>query len=248
MPGRRAACAARSQRAIDHGDLPREIGFGRFPGWGLPLHFQCPSAERLVRRAAHSRSPRLLRPVGGAPVSAPRLPTALYPTCRGPLPRNGVSDGTSDTALYARRRYAHPVNEATISPIESEDVRESLVRFRTRFLTYLGVWLLAALAFEVALQPEGLTETYLTPLQQRLQWPLYTPLMVFFGLSQALSTPRDVPQYLFWLFVAVFLFHALLVLRRVRLPVFAALIGLQALTLAVGVAYFVHFSRLPDGP
>jgi hypothetical protein len=103
-PGRRPACAPRSLRAIAQGDLPPEIGFGRFAGWGLPLHFQCPSAERLVHKAARSRSPRLLRPVDGAPVSTPRLrPTALYPTCRAPTPRNGASDGTSDTALYVRR-------------------------------------------------------------------------------------------------------------------------------------------------
>jgi hypothetical protein len=116
-----------------------------------------------------------------------------------------------------------------------------------RLLIYLAVWLLAALAFEALLRPQGFTETHLTPLQQRLQWLFATPLMVFFGLAQALLTPRDIPQSFFWLCVTVFLAHAIMVLRRTQLPMFATLIGLQALTLAGGVAYFIHFSRLPDG-
>jgi hypothetical protein len=140
------------------------------------------------------------------------------------------------------------VNEATLSPTESDSVPKNRIRFRTRLLGYLAVWLLAALAFEAFLRPQGFTETHLTPLQQRLQWPLATPLMVFFGLAQALTIPRDIPQSFFWLCVTVFLAHAIMVLRCTQFPMFATLMGLQALTLAVGVAYFVHFSRLPDGP
>ena len=140
------------------------------------------------------------------------------------------------------------MNEAVIRTKHSDTASRCGVRFRMRFLIYLAVWLLAAVAFEIFLRPEGLTETHLTPLQQRLLWPLYTPLLVFFGLAQAVSTPRDIPQSFFWVVVALLVAHAALTLSRNRPIVFAALIGVQALTLAVAVTCFIHFSRLPHGP
>ncbi len=140
------------------------------------------------------------------------------------------------------------MNEAAISPTQKQVAPEYRIRFRVRLAIYLCVWLLAVLAFEGFLRPEGLTETHLSPLQQRLQWPLYTPLMVFFGLGQALSTPSDTPQFYFWICLILFLAHAALSLTRTHLASFSILIGVQTATIAVAVSYFIHFSRLPTGP
>lgn len=97
------------------------------------------------------------------------------------------------------------------------------VRFRSRLLIYFALWLLAALAFQIFLQPQGLTETHLTPIQQRISWPLYTPFMSVVGLAQAVTWP-DFPKALAVFVAAVcFALHAILALACARRSWYIAL-------------------------
>src|SRR5215218_10227701 len=95
-----------------------------------------------------------------------------------------------------------------------DPVPQHQVRFSRRLAIYLSVWLLAALALEVFLRPEGLTETSASPLEQRLWLPIYTPLMVILGLAQAATWPRD--HFAHWAVAAAFicfLVHGIFTLR-----------------------------------
>ena len=125
---------------------------------------------------------------------------------------------------------------------------ENNVRFSTRILIYFAVWMVAVLAFEIGLEPEGLTETTLTPLQQRLELLIYAPVMVLAGLAEAISAsaPDEFAQLFFWFFAGVFLVHAIGVLFAPS-RLFVYLIGLQLLALAAGVACFINFSRASQG-
>ena len=58
-----------------------------------------------------------------------------------------------------------------------------------RCIAFALLWSLAILAFEIFLMPEGLTETDLSAFQQRVSWPLYTPVMASLGLARALVSP-----------------------------------------------------------
>lgn len=129
------------------------------------------------------------------------------------------------------------------SPTESDAVRGNPIHLHTRLLVYLAVWLLAALAIQVFLQPEGLTVTFLTPSQQRVEWLLFTPFMVYWGLEHHFS----LPQYSFWLFVAIVIAHGIQTLRCTQFLAFAVLIGLQVVTVASAVVFFIQRWRLPVG-
>lgn len=122
------------------------------------------------------------------------------------------------------------------------------VRFRRRLFIYIALWLLAALAFQVFLRPLGLTETDLTPIQQRIRWPLYTPLMAVIGLAQAGTWPAN-PQAIAGIAAAaVFVLHAVSMLTRARPRSLIALAAAHALLLALAVIYYVRWSQLPSGP
>lgn len=128
--------------------------------------------------------------------------------------------------------------------------------FSRRFAAYLAVWILAAVAFEVLLKPEGLTETDLTEFQQRLRWPLHTPLMVLLGIWQAIgwsitsfgavrgdfaAACVGLAGFLWLLAVAA------LVLKRNRLPTFASMLVVHAVTVGIGVFFFLQLAREPSG-
>jgi hypothetical protein len=125
---------------------------------------------------------------------------------------------------------------------ESHDAPRRSLHVETRLAIYLAVWILAVLAFELFLRVEGRTENFLSPAEQRLRWPLFTPVMVIFGVMHSVSSRGEMSQAFFWLVGALFLAHAILTLRCTRPNVFAVLIGLQAVTVAFGVAHFIHFS------
>jgi len=128
-----------------------------------------------------------------------------------------------------------------------ETPREPRVRLSTRLLVYFSSWLLVAVAFQPFLQPEGPTESALSPTQQRLLWPLYTPLMVVVGLVQVVTGPGHFPGWAPWVVVAGLAVHFIMAMTRARRLSFAAFTGIQILVLAVGVLYFVRQSHLPSG-
>src|SRR6187401_283957 len=108
------------------------------------------------------------------------------------------------------------MNETAKSLPQIDATPECCVRLRHRLLIYFAVWLLAALAFQIFLQPLGLTETDLTPIEERIRWPLYTPIMAVFGLAEAATWPRS-PQALAGISaLAAFVLHAVVALTRVR--------------------------------
>jgi hypothetical protein len=142
------------------------------------------------------------------------------------------------------------MNEAAMSLPQPDAISEGPVRISTRLLIYLAVWLLAALALEVFLQPLGLTETDATPLEQRLWWPLYTPLMVFLGLAmflQVLPWPSGMAGGAALVALIYFAAQAYFALTPRRPAVVLGLSCLQALALSAGVLYWVRYSQLPTG-
>ena len=117
-----------------------------------------------------------------------------------------------------------------------------------RVAVYLAVWLLAVLAIEVFLIPDSPTESHLTPLEQRLIWPLYTPLMVLVGLEQAVAWAGGEFEMVRFAVIAVSLAaQGIIALAISRRDWFFACTLLQVALLSVGVVYFIHLSRLPSG-
>ena len=138
------------------------------------------------------------------------------------------------------------MNEAAMS-FPQTDALPQRVRFRSRLLIYFTGWLLAALAIQIFLEPEGLTVTHLTPIEQRISWPFYTPFMAVVGLAQAVTWP-DFPQATAGLAAATcFVLHAIIALACGRRSSFIALTAAQALLLTIAVIYFVRQSQLPSG-
>jgi uncharacterized membrane protein len=121
------------------------------------------------------------------------------------------------------------------------------VSLRKRLLIYLAVWALSGLAFQVFLQPMGLTETHLTPTEQRVRWPIYTPLMALVGLAQSFTWPASPGTSAGFAAFACFAVHAVVALTRTRWSSVAGLFCIQTLLLAVAVIYFVRHSQLPTG-
>jgi hypothetical protein len=137
------------------------------------------------------------------------------------------------------------MNAATTSPSPFDPGHR--IRLRNRFLVYSAVWLLVTLAFQIFLQPEGPAESDFSPLQQRLLWPIYTPLMVVVGLIQAATGSTLFPDWVPWTIVAGFAVHFLITLTRTRRFTFAAFICIQVLFMTVAVIYFVRQSYTPTG-
>jgi hypothetical protein len=124
-------------------------------------------------------------------------------------------------------------------------ISERRVRVGTRLLIYIAMWLLAALAFQLVLQPDGLTETDLSPIQQRVRWPLYTPIMAAVGLAQAFTWPDFPGSTAFWVAVACFAVHAAVALTRSHYIAFIALSLAQAFLFVIAVIFFFRHTQLP---
>lgn len=122
------------------------------------------------------------------------------------------------------------------------------VPFRRRLVIYLAIWFVTALAFEIFLQPEGLTETDLTPFQQRIRMPIYVPLMTVVGLAQSVTWPTFPGTSALDVAAACLALHAVVALSLAHRGSFLALATVQALLLTVAIVYFVRQSHLPSGP
>ena len=139
------------------------------------------------------------------------------------------------------------MNEAQKILTRFSAVPENRVRFSTRLLIYVAMWLFAALVFQAFLQPAGLSETELTPIQQRLLWPLYTPVMAVVGLAQAGTWPVFPSALAILAGGACFAVHGIIALSRKQWSSIVALAGVHALLLAIAVIYFVRQAQLPTG-
>jgi hypothetical protein len=139
------------------------------------------------------------------------------------------------------------VNQTAVSFPQTDAGPDRRVSFSRRLRIYFAVWLLTALAFQVFLQPEGLTVTDLTPIQQRIRWPFYTPVMAVVGLAQAFTWPAFPQASAGFAAAGGLVLHAMFALTRARRSSFIALTSAQALLLTVAVIYFVRQSQLPRG-
>ena len=139
------------------------------------------------------------------------------------------------------------MNKVAMSPSPLAANPGQGIQLRTRVLVYFSVWLLAVLTIQIFLPPEGPSETDRTAIQQRLLWPLYTPLMVVVGLARAATWPSRFPDWLPWAVVTGLAFHFIVAATRSRRSSFVAVTCFQVLVLAVGVIYFVRQSFLPKG-
>ena len=118
---------------------------------------------------------------------------------------------------------------------------------RQRLFWYIAVWVLAALAFQLFLRPEGLTETNLPEVQQRLSWPFYTPFMVTIGLAEVFTWPQTFNTVALLGSAVCLLVHAVITFTRVYARSFLVMICIQVVLLGIAVFYFVRFSQLPSG-
>ena len=117
-----------------------------------------------------------------------------------------------------------------------------------RLFWYVAVWLFTVLAFQIFLTPEGLTETNLSEMEQRIRWPLYTPIMVVIGFAEAFTWPTDFTAVAFVGAFACLVAHAITMLTRVHFRPFVLMLCIQTVLLAIAVIYFIRFSQLPGGP
>lgn len=122
------------------------------------------------------------------------------------------------------------------------------ITVRWRLLGYGAVWLLAALAIQLFLRPEGLTETNLNEAQQRALWLLYTPVMATIGLADALQRVSRLADWSPLVIAICFALHALVILTQSRPRFFAIMIFVQIVLLSLAIMSFIHLSRLPAGP
>ncbi|CAN5724215.1 hypothetical protein BH11VER1_BH11VER1_21350 [soil metagenome] len=134
-----------------------------------------------------------------------------------------------------------------MNSMQPNSVFEQRFRFKTRLFIYLAIWLLAAMAFQFFLPPEGATVTELTPFQQRIRWPLYTPIYLLVGLAQSFAWPERISSWAGVAATLCFLFHAVLTLTLSRRFAFLIMCGLQVVLVVVSVVYFIRFSQLPSG-
>lgn len=121
------------------------------------------------------------------------------------------------------------------------------IKVRWRLLGYAAVWLLAALAVQLFLRPEGLTETSLNEAQQRALWLLYTPVMATIGLSHALERVRNLADWVPVIIVICFVLHAIVTLIQSRTRSFAIMLLIQIVVLSLAITSFIDLSRLPAG-
>ena len=133
------------------------------------------------------------------------------------------------------------MEDAIVYALPAARPRISLKR-RVHF--YCAGWLCAAVALQIFLQPEGLTVTDQGPLQQRLLWLAFTPLMAIFGLAQALTGPVTPSLPMFLLAAACLLTHGFFMIRSADRGRFTVLGGAQIILLTIAVIYFVRQSQL----
>jgi hypothetical protein len=139
------------------------------------------------------------------------------------------------------------MKEAATSRSDFDSSSKQIVRLVTRVCVYFFIWLLAAIAFQIFLHPQGTTETDLTLLEQRLAWAISTPLMVVIGLSQAVMWPHQFTDGLFGVVVTGMLLHILVTFTSSRRLLFIGLTCIQILFLVTAVVYFFRYSNLPTG-
>ena len=121
------------------------------------------------------------------------------------------------------------------------------ITVRWRLSGYGAVWLLAALAIQLFLKPEGLTETNLYEAQQRALWLLYTPVMASIGLADVLERVSRLADWAPLIIVICFVLHALVTLTRSRARSFAIMLLIQIVFLSLAITNFIQLSRLPAG-
>jgi len=116
-----------------------------------------------------------------------------------------------------------------------------------RLVWYGALWVLAAIAIQVFLKPEGLTETNLSEIQQRIRWPFYTPLMVAMGLAAAFARSAVYNGWAISTALSCFVIHGFITLTRTSARSFALMILIHAALLGVAVICFLRFARMPTG-
>jgi len=121
------------------------------------------------------------------------------------------------------------------------------IRLRWRFLSYLVPWVVAVAAFFFVLFPEPPAGTSDSPLQQALQLPVATPLMIALGLAHTFGRSDFPSQTALWVTVSALLVHGCVLLSRTRLAPLIALLALQLLFFGIAVAGCLQLSNLPSG-
>ena len=132
-------------------------------------------------------------------------------------------------------------------------IEGSHIGVRQRVIAYLVLWLIAAIAIQIFLKPEGLTETDLSPFQQRIRWPIYTPLMIALGLGRVITLPLlpllhwSNEMLTFWIaFVGLAVIGIITLTRRSR-QVFVDMLCVNAVLLAISVFFFLQIAAIPSG-
>jgi hypothetical protein len=132
------------------------------------------------------------------------------------------------------------MSETTTSQPPLSASTHSGVRLGGRILTYVAVWLFAALI--IVLIPDSDFTT-----SEQLMSAVCAPLVAVFGLALIVTYPAQPSALTSALAAMLLVAHAIITLTRTRRQPFTAMIGLQLLTLTIAAFYLVRFSRLPSG-
>lgn len=122
------------------------------------------------------------------------------------------------------------------------------ISFARRFLYYGITWLLAVIAFQIFLRPEGPTETDVSAFEQRLWLPFYTPVIVFIGFTRAVAGISHSGAWSIVISLVCLIGVGITTLTQSRCRPFMLMVGIHSVLLVIGVLYAIRVSRLPgDG-
>lgn len=116
-----------------------------------------------------------------------------------------------------------------------------------RILWYFSTWLLAVVAIQLILKPQGVTETALSATQQRIRWFLWTPISIVVGLAQAITWPKELSAWAVVTSAICLLVIAVVALVQDRAKIFFVAMILQIIVIIVSVIYLKRLDSLPRG-
>lgn len=116
-----------------------------------------------------------------------------------------------------------------------------------RVLWYFSTWLLAVVAIQIILKPQGVTETALSATQQRISWIFCSPVSILIGLAQAFTWPEEVAGWAVVTAAICILIIAVVALAQDRTRIFLVTMILQIIVIMVSVIYLKRLDSLPGG-
>jgi hypothetical protein len=135
------------------------------------------------------------------------------------------------------------MNGTATDVLDSKAISKRSVRFRTRCMAYIAVWLVAAIMFWVLVGPDSAVETSLTPTQQFIRLPIGLPILAWIGVARAVGGPGSPGRaaYPEVISLAWLIFVCIFSLTRRHLGSLLCMICLHAATLGLAYMFLLHW-------